>query len=281
MSTTEAASLASSSAAATWVSLLAVFPPKLRLELQKTISADVQAQEGQPPQAPLSRAYASGGGSHHTPSGLGAPATSAATSSVLRRSAVGGHVAAVSRTFPSTAEALAGLILTSAHLAKAEPRVPFDAGAGAEGASASAPSSVSDPHPERTALAAELRALGLDAAYRVPVARNLQRRLAGAGPAVPPTDRGWEAEAATGRFPNAVRLAKGEVAAAAQAALDARIAEAVARGEEAAAAAAGRAASGALAAAAAGGSGQAAGSASAELDAGDALDDALAELDLL
>jgi hypothetical protein len=278
MSTTEAASLAASSAAATWVSHLAVFPPKLRLELQKTISADVQAQEGQPPQAPLSRAYASGGGSHHTPSGLGAPATSAATSSVLRRSAVGGHVAAVSRTFPSTAEALAGLILTSAHLAKAEPRVPFDAGAGAEGLSASAPSSVSDPHPERTALAAELRALGLDAAYRVPVARNLQRRLAGAGPAVPPTDKGWEAEAATGRFPNAVRLAKGEVAAAAQAALDARIAEAVARGEEAAA---GRAASGALAAAAAGGSGQAAGSASAELDAGDALDDALAELDLL
>ena len=205
----------------TWTEALAALPPALRLQVQRTVAADVAAQDAwpKPPlHAPLSRAYASGDSSALAPPpGLGVYRAFA-----LSRSSCGGHVRAVARQFPSTPGLLAGLL---AEAARAAGRPPPAAPAPAAAVSAT---DASLPDPSLLPLADSLAAAGLDAAYRVTLARALRRKLlaraggggsgssagggGGAGGGEP--DPAWAAHAA--RFPaTAGLLLAGKLEAAA------------------------------------------------------------------
>ena len=165
--------------APTWTEALAALPPALRLQVQRTVAADVAAQEAWPRPGtaaaaaaalPPSRAYASGNSAALAPtSGLGVFRAFA-----LQRSSCGGHVAAVSRRFPSTAGLLAGLLGEAARGAGRP--LPAAAAAGAAAAATSA-ASAPLPDPSLLPLAADLAAHGLDAGYRVALLKALKRRM--------------------------------------------------------------------------------------------------------
>jgi hypothetical protein len=220
MATTAAAP--SPAPAPSWTAALNVLPAKERLEWVKTINADVEAQARAPPQGPFSRAYAS------------AVHGAAARSSLLERSTVGGHLSAVTRTFPSSDALVARALQEAIDKVGAKPAVPFGGGGGdgadavgGGGGGAATPSAAvaalvageDGRPPSDPGILAAVAAAQLGAAYRPVVAKYLQRRLA--------ADAAWAAEraaaaaaggdAAAGalRFPHAAAVARGELATSA------------------------------------------------------------------
>lgn len=184
--------------------------------MQRAVAADVALQESKPPaQAPYSRAYASLA-ELSPPAGLGVFRTIAFT-----RASTGGHISEVSRSFPSTAGLLAGLLNDAARTAgvplgappppAAPPAVPLVA-----------------PEPSLEGFAEELHAMGLDDAYRAVLVNALARRLCGValpGGGRVPGDPAWAAQARA--CPEATRLlGSGELAAAAAAAVASKVAAA-------------------------------------------------------
>jgi hypothetical protein len=191
----------------TWLEALKALPPSLRLEVQRGVASDVALQASKPPaQAPFSRAYASNAEAP-PPTGLGVYRSVAPT-----RASTGGHVTAVSRSFPSTAGLLAGLLSDAARASGVPLAAPPP-----PAAPPAAP--LVAPEPALEGFAEELRAAGLDAAYRSVLAHALARRLCGValpGGARVPGDPAWPAQAAA--CPAAARLlGSGELAAAAAA----------------------------------------------------------------
>jgi hypothetical protein len=173
------------SPAPTWVEALAVLPPAVRLQVQRTVAADVAVQEAWPksgaaalasPHPPLSRAYCSGSSEALAPGkGLGVYRSLA-----MSRTSCGGHVSAVSRKFPSTAGLLAGLLAEAARAAGRPlppPSAAALAAAAAAGEGGAAAVAVCPQDPSLLPLAADLSAHGLEAAYRVLLAKALQRKL--------------------------------------------------------------------------------------------------------
>ena len=161
-------------AASSWVAALGALPPKLRLEVQRQVAADVAAQESSPTIVPpFSHAYASGTTSS---SGiLSASPRPTVPSTVLE----GG-----------TANVVAEVLLRAIQRAAVTPDVPFDSNNHANGAvSASAVTpGQDDAVTERHAISSAIARAQLDVAYRPAALRYLQRRLA--------TDSTWAAEAA-------------------------------------------------------------------------------------
>lgn len=250
-------SSSSTSNASSWVSNLSVLPPRLRLEFQKTITNDITVQSSLPAPPPFhSRAYTSL--KNKVPmNGLGAIKPTVFGN---LKNAPGGKIKAIQRQFPSTADILADMILQAAHAVRAKPLRPFDnttkdsvvsslnhdtEGKPSSGLSSSLsnlaenlPSTsstvpaVSDE--EYHALVKELRNYGLDTAYRIPVCRNLQRRLpipssttttSTTNPS-PTGDNGWVYEGTNkSRYPHALEISNGTLTQKVQVALDDQIQE--------------------------------------------------------
>ena len=229
----------SSSASTSWISHLSVLPPRLRLEFQKTITNDITVQSTMPSQTIYSRGYSSLRGKIPG-NGLGA-----IKPTILNnlKNAPGDKVKAIQRQFPSTAELLADMILQAAHSVKAKPIHPF-VSPSASSSSSSNPvenenktlnsctvSSVTDQ--EYHGLVSELQYYGLDTSYRIPVCRNLQRRLLVPTSNTPTatninnnTDYGWSFEGKNAeRYPNALEISKGNLTQKVQSALDTVIQE--------------------------------------------------------
>ena len=204
--------------APTWLEALKALPPAARLEVQRGVASDVALQASKPPaQPPYSRAYASSAAAA-PPTGLGVFRAIAPS-----RASTGGHITAVSRSFPSTAGLLAGMLADAARGAGVPLAAPPP-----PAAPPAAPLVAPDPLLE--GLAEELRAAGLDDAYRPVLANALARRLCGvalpggAGARVP-GDAAWPAQAAA--CPAATRmLGSGELAAAAAARVAGKVAAA-------------------------------------------------------
>lgn len=173
--------------ATSWVSTLNVLPAKMRLEVQKTITSDIVSQSRAGPQPPLSRAYASCNSSKlAAQDGLGVPASGLDGLGIGRRpTGPGHHLSAVQRTFPSTSAVLAELMLQAGKRAGVKPRVPFGGGSPVEAVGKQ----------EAQLLEGELRACGLDTAYRVTLARSLHRSLSSSTPG--PTASGSSATTGT------------------------------------------------------------------------------------
>ena len=206
--------MASAAAAAPWTSALAALPPRLRLEWQRTISADVNTQLSDPKQGPLSRAYASGGPDGDTLPGL------------IAGSAFGRHVTAASRKIKSTADLLSGMLVSAIGEVGVTPDIPFPQPVRGEGhdeapaglSSSSNSSSINSSsleelfEAEKASVSRAITAAGLDAAYQPVVLKSLQRRLK--------DDAEWAEEAATSstsdRFPGVSSIADGSAKAAAE-----------------------------------------------------------------
>jgi len=199
-----------------WLAALRALPPAARLEVQRGVAADVAQQASKPPtQAPLSRAYATNVGVP-PPAGLGVYRTVA-----LTRASTGGHITGVSRSFPSTAGLLAGMLQEAARGAG----VPLDA---PPPPIVPPKAPLVAPEPLLEGFAEELRAAGLDDAYRPVLVNALARRLCGV--ATPdgrrvPGDPAWPTQAK--RCPVATELlSSGELAERAAALLAKNVADA-------------------------------------------------------
>lgn len=206
-----------------WVAALAALPPKIRLEVQKTVAQDMVAQRDMPPQPSLSRAYCSGDSDKLAPTGgIGVFSSSLDGLGVGKKATGSGHhLTAVKRTFPSTAALLAQMIVESSRQAQAQPKVPY-------GTAHHAPAPVGQLslQAEIDALTEEIRHRHLDDAYRVTLARYLQRALEGAskpGQASATALAGWEEEARAHPelYESLQAAADGTLAAQAQSAFEA------------------------------------------------------------
>lgn len=176
--------MALDSPSVSWTEALKALPARDRLAWQRTITQDVSAQAAMAKQGPFSRAYMSGEPSSTEQGGLPFEASSCA----------GQRVSAVTHKFPSTKQYLADALQEACDRAGA----PFT------------PSAVDSASANPLTDAIE-QAASLDSAYRVIVAKALQRRLAG--------DAEWAAEAAdpaaSTRFQYLARIADGSLVAAA------------------------------------------------------------------
>lgn len=184
------------------------------------MEADMAMQEGWAKAAggggshpPFSRAYASGSSDTLQPK----PGLGVFRGLAMSRSTCGGHLGAVSRRFPSTAGLLAGVLAEASK--KAGVASPAQGVLGGTGAGSTSAASAPLPDPSLIPLATDLSAQGLDAAYRVVLAKALKRRLA--------ADPNWQKQAH--RFPLTEKLllsgalesaAAGALAAAREKALD-------------------------------------------------------------
>lgn len=209
------------SEATSWVSSLSCLPAKVRLEVQRGITQDIVAQSRMGAQPALSRAYASTSSDKlQPPAGLGTAASSLDGLGVGRRAVGSGHhLSAVSRSFPSTSVTLAELLLAAVKRAGAgQPRVPFQPLTGAPAVG----------RQEVEGLAEALASSGLDAAYRVTLARSMQRALAppttpgAAGGGAPAPQAAWREELAKHpeRYAELVGAADGTLSARVQAAFE-------------------------------------------------------------
>ena len=177
-----------------------MLPPALRLQVKRAVEADMAVQEGWAKAAggggahpPFSRAYASGSSDTLQPK----PGLGVFRGLAMSRSTCGGHLGTVSRRFPSTAGLLAGMLAEASKKAGvASPALGFLGGGGGTGAGNTSAASAPLPDPSLIPLATELSAQGLDAAYRVVLAKALKRRLA--------ADPNWQKQAR--RFPLTEKL---------------------------------------------------------------------------
>lgn len=193
--------------AVSFASALAVLPAKLRLEVQKTVNSDIEAQKGIPKQPNFSRAYSSEISGAYKISGLGVGMGAIPTT--IGRTSAGSSYRDVTRHFPSTAECLASMLAQACiNARKPLPTIPR-VHSSVDGHETYPPSPGSTMHPDVLALAGALHNSGLDSAYRVLVARDIKRRLAGAGIAAMPGDPNWTKE--EGRCPSAAKIASGEL----------------------------------------------------------------------
>ena len=152
--------------AASWTEALKVLPARERLAWQRTITADVIAQESSTKQGPFSRAYASAG---HALTERGALPFEPLASSA------GHRVAAVTNKYPSTADFLAAALREAFDKAKVPLPTRLEA------------SATSDR------LEQAILQISLDRSYSVVVAKAMQRRLA--------TDCEWNSEVPAANLP--------------------------------------------------------------------------------